>query len=110
MTRSDMLTAAAVRAYNPLKVNDREVTVLDGDAVKVRLHGRPCLALYKGAGILQIDGATLPTRKSCRLVNAVLAQYGPYRAFTRDGKWYLKTPEGEHIPFTDKLISVPVNA
>lgn len=105
-----MLTAAAVRSYNPLKVNDREVSVLDGDAVKVRLHGRPCLALYKRSGILQIDGATLPTRKSCRLVNAVLSQYGPYRVFTRRGKWYLETPEGEHMPFTGKLVSVPVSA
>ena len=108
MTQSDTLTAAAVRTGTPLRINDREVSIRDG-TVQVSLHGRPCLTLDTPSRTIEIDGETPPTRKSCRVVNAVLGTFSPCRVLTRSKRWYLETAEGKRLPFTNRLVSVPVN-
>jgi hypothetical protein len=108
MTQSDSLTAAAVRTGTPLRINDREVTIRDG-TVQVSLHGKPCLTLDNPSRTIEIDGDTLPTRKSCRVVNAILGTLSPCRVLTRNKKWYLETEEGKRLPFTNRLVTVPVN-
>lgn len=107
MTQSDLLTTAAVRGGTTLRMNGREV-LQEGRVTVVTLHGKPCLRFDPSAGTLELDGATLPTRKSCRLFNAVLADKTRFRAFTREGKWFLEDPMGVRTAFTDRIATVPV--
>ncbi|MBR1637413.1 MAG: hypothetical protein IJ687_06155 [Bacteroidales bacterium] len=107
MTRSDILTAAAARTMNPIKINDREVVMYGPKKASITLHGKEIIVIDNGR--LSVDGTTPPTRKSTRTINAVLAQFGPYRVGTKNKDWFLKTPEGGKLCFTGKLANITIN-
>lgn len=110
MNYSDSQTVTAVINNTPMKLNHREVSVTEGGTVSVALHGSPFLSLDRNTGELEIDGDTPATRKSTRLINAILAAFGPYRVCTKKGQWWLQNPEGENFEFTGRLAVVPVTA
>lgn len=102
-----MMTAAAVTTGAPLEMNGRTVTT-DGDVTTVRLHGTPCLRVERREGTVVLSGDTLPTRKSCRMMNAVLAQLGAGRVSARDGIWEHRSPDGTVTPFPGKDLAVQI--
>lgn len=109
MTKSDMLTAIAVKTHNPLSINDRQVIITDGSHLKVKLHDQTCVTVDRSAGVLEIDGTTPTTRKSARMLNAILKSFGDCRVETHKGEWYLLTPDDKKMPFNGKIASVPIN-
>ena len=107
MTRSDMMTAAVVTTGAPLEMNGRKVETLRG-VTTVSLHGAPCMRVERTAGKVTLLGCTLPTRKSCRMMNAVLAQLGAGTVSTRDGIWHHTSLDGTVEPFSGDELSVPI--
>lgn len=107
MTRSDMMTAAAVMTGAPLEMNGRTVTTERG-VTTVWLHRTPCLRVARTEGTVTLSGETLPTRKSCRMMNAVLSQLGAGAVATRCGKWEHRAPDGDVTPFSGSELTVPI--
>ena len=100
MTNSDSLMVAAVKARVSFRVNGRSVGV-DDEKTVVRLFGREIMRLYFGAGILRINGETPVSRKSARVMNALLKEFTRYRMMSRGGQWMLKDMmSGGVIPVT----------
>ena len=98
-----------MRAKVPLKYNNRVVS--HGPAgTTVTLHGKPCVKISPDARTVELSGEIKPTRKSCRLFNAILSVYTGCRTFTRQNKWFLETADKEKISFTDQIVSIPATA
>ena len=107
MTRSDMMTAAAVTTGSPLEMNGRRVETERG-VTTVSLHGSPCLRVERMRGRVTLLGDTLPTRKSCRMMNAVLSQLGAGAVSTREGRWRHTAPDGTVEDFSGEELPVPI--
>lgn len=91
-------TAAINAAKNKQSVTISNVrTIANGRRVKVFLHEKECMELDFSSGKMTINGDTLPTRKSCRLINAFLSAFGDGRMMTRSGSWFYEYPEGDRV-------------
>ena len=81
------------------------VRVLNPHRVEVLLHGNRIASYYSdGAGVLEIDhcGWTTPTTKS--RLNAILQFVtGSARVFQKDYDWFVTLPNGNTVPFTNKI-------
>lgn len=102
-----MMTAAAVTTGTPLEMNARTVVREDG-VTTVCLHGVPCLRINTRKGTVMISGEALPTRKTCRMMNAVLSRLGAGTVFTRKGEWEYRSTDGTRSRFTDGALTVPI--
>lgn len=107
MTRSDMMTAAAVTTGTGLEMNGRKVETERGTTT-VSLHGTPCMRIERREGSVTLLGETLPTRKSCRMMNAVLAQLGAGAVSTKEGAWRHTSADGTVTEFSGEELSVPI--
>ena len=99
MTQTDFLTATAVvesferlfkegasGSATPEKYPDKEAKLTADDA----------------------KGGALPTRKSTRAANAVLASFTPCRVLTRNSRWYIRTGDGELLDYTGRIAEVNI--
>ena len=102
MTRSDELMLAAVNMRTDLAVNGRKVSV-DGDDVIVSLHDMPVVRLRMGLGYLRICPGIPCTRKSSRVLNAVLEEYTDCRVRSLNGTWLLEQGNTV-IPFGNSMM------
>jgi hypothetical protein len=107
MTRSDMMTAAAVTTGASLEMNGRTVSTERGRTT-VSLHGTACLSVSRTEGTVTLSGDALPTRKSCRMMNAVLSQLGAGEVMTREGRWLHRDARGRLTPFSGRDLTVPI--
>lgn len=108
MTQTDFLTATAVVSGRPARRNGREVRRSENGRMDVLLHGAPLLSVIPEAATIEIDGGALPTRKSTRAANAVLASFTPCRVLTRNSRWYIRTGDGELLDYTGRIAEVNI--
>ena len=107
MTQTDLLTLTAVRTSTPFRRNGRTVVPLQDGSVRVDLFGAPLLTVNAQRTAIDLDGSALPTRKSSRTSNVILSAFTTCRVLTREGRWFIQTPDKELIPFTGMTGSVP---
>lgn len=88
----------ATRQGKNLKIGEvQTIPSKDGKRATILLHGFACMELDTGKGLLTIMGNTLPTKKSCRLINAFLSEFSIGKTMTRNGTWFHESPSGERI-------------
>lgn len=105
MNRSDIMTVTAVVSAGNLSLKDREV-VTEGSVTTVLLFGKPCLRHDHDSGKTTVYGNTLPTRKSCRVINSIQRTLGKPAVSTKKGEWLCVTQDGSVLRFTNaELVS-----
>jgi hypothetical protein len=107
MTQSDMLAARAAGTSAAYDGGDKRV-VPDGHVTTILLHGHACMTIRRDRGTLTIDGRTPATRKSCRLMNAVLGTFGAGNVHTRKGRWYHRSADGTLATFSGAELTLPM--
>lgn len=105
MNRSDIMTVTACVSGGNLRLRDRNV-VTEENVTTVNLFNKPCLRHDHSTGKTTVYGTTLPTRKSCRVINAILRTLGKPTVATKKGEWLCVTAEGTVLRFTEaELVS-----
>ncbi len=105
MNTNDLITAQSVKLAGQIRLIDREITTKDAVTTLV-LFGRPCLQLNHRTGEVKINGYMPTTRKSCRVMNAVLQHIGKPPIRSRNGQWLHETPTGTIINFTRRTLII----
>ena len=107
MTRSDEMMLSAIRLRVAMQMNGRDVTV-DGDRVSVSLHGVPALVVRFDSGDVRVNGMLQVSRKSAKVLNAVLRTYTDCTGAAVEGCWVLESRDGHRIPMMGRLATVPM--
>lgn len=107
MTNSDNLMIAAVKAQISFRVNGRSVGV-DDEKTVVRLFDREIMRLSFIEGKVTQNGDAPVSRKSARVMNALLKEFTAFEILSREGQWILRCPSGTLMPVGSKSISVPM--
>ena len=107
MTRSDEMMLSAIRLRVAMQMNGRDVTV-DGDRVSVSLHGVPALVVRFDSGDVRVNGMLQVSRKSAKVLNAVLRTYTDCTVASVEGCWVLESRDGHRIPMMGRLATVPM--
>ena len=110
MNNTDSMTVAAIRANLPLKFNNRQV-IRENDVTTVLLHGSPCLQINHASSVITLSGHCMTSRKSSRMMNAILSSYTSYRVYSKKGRWFLLTHDGlGDIDFTGEYQEIYVTS
>ena len=96
MTRSDEMMLSAIRLRVAMQMNGRDVTV-EGDRVKVSLHGVPAMVVRFDSGDVRVNGMLQVSRKSAKVLNAVLRTYTDCTVASVEGCWVLESKDGHRI-------------
>ena len=107
MTRSDEMMLSAIRLRVAMQMNGWDVSV-SGDNVKVDLHGVPALVVRFGSGDVRVNGMLKVSRKSAKVLNAVLRTYTDCTVSSTEGCWMLEGKDGQRIPMTGLMATVPM--
>ena len=107
MTRSDEMMLSAIRLRVAMQMNGRDVTV-EGDRVKVSLHGVPAMVVRFDSGDVRVNGMLQVSRKSAKVLNAVLRTYTDCTVASVEGCWVLEGKDGQRIPMTGIMVTVPM--
>ena len=107
MTRSDEMMLSAIRLKVAMQMNGRDVSV-DGDRVSVSLHGVPALVVRFDSGDVRVNGMIQVSRKSAKVLNAVLRTYTDCTVASVEGCWVLESKDGQRIPMTGIMATVPM--
>ena len=107
MTRSDEMMLSAIRLKVAMQMNGRDVTV-EGDRVKVSLHGVPAVVVRFDSGDVRVNGMIQVSRKSAKVLNAVLRTYTDCTVASVEGCWVLESKDGQRIPMTGIMATVPM--
>ena len=107
MTRSDEMMLSAIRLKVAMQMNGRDVTV-EGDRVKVSLHGVPAMMVRFDSGDVRVNGMLQVSRKSAKVLNAVLRTYTDCTVASVEGCWVLESKDGHRIPMTGIMATVPM--
>ena len=89
MTRSDEMMLSAIRLRVAMQMNGRDVTV-EGDRVKVSLHGVPAMVVRFDSCDVRVNGMIQVSRKSAKVLNAVLRTYTDCTVASVEGCWCLR--------------------
>lgn len=107
MNKSDKIIVAAVVSGMDIAVNKKE-TITKNNVTTVSIYGNPCLNIDRNKTEISIDGSTVCSRKSSRLMNSVLKALAAVSVNNKDGRWYLKTSDNKRfIEFTGTIVTVP---
>lgn len=107
MTRSDELMLAAIRMRTEMSVNGREVTV-SGENVTVWLHGVPTVVVRFGNEDIRINGMIVVSRKSAKVLNAILKTYTDCSVKSMGGCWVLEGKDNQIVPLGENLATIPM--
>ena len=107
MTNVDQLLIAAIDAGVPFKSNGREVFVWL-DRITVRLHGKDIASVLFDKGELVLAGDIPVSRKSAKVLNALLTHYTSCSILSRKGEWNLRLKNGCVIPTGGRNLSIPM--
>ena len=107
MTRSDEMMLSAIRLRVAMQMNGRDVTV-EGDRVRVSLHGVPAMVVRFDSGDVRVNGMIQVSRKSAKVLNAVLRTYTDCTVASVEGCWVLESKDGQRIPMTGIMATVPM--
>ena len=88
-------------------MNGRDVSV-EGDRVKVSLHGVPAMVVRFDSGDVRVNGMLQVSRKSTKVLNAVLRTYTDCTVASVEGCWVLESRDGQRIPMTGIMATVPM--
>lgn len=107
MNKSDKIIVAAVVSGMDIAVREK-ATVTRNDITTVSIYGNVCLTIDRGNAEITIDGNTVCSRKSSRLMNSVLKPLTGNTVSNNDGHWYMKLPEQKRLSeFTKTTVTVP---
>ena len=98
---------SAIRLRVAMQMNGRDVTV-EGDRVKVSLHGVPAMVVRFDSGDVRVNGMIQVSRKSAKVLNAVLRTYTDWTVASVEGCWVLESKDGQRIPMTGIMATVPM--
>lgn len=107
MTRSDEMMLSAIRLKVAMQMNGRKVSV-DGDRVKVTLHGVPALVVRFDSGDVRVNGMLKVSRKSAKVLNAVLRTYTDCTVASAEGCWILEGKDGQRVPINGVMATIPM--
>lgn len=107
MTTSDKLMTASVKMRVPFRINGREVSV-DGEIVTVSLLGQKTVEIDFYTREVTVFGVTKVTRKSARVINALLRELTQFCFTSRDGQWVLCGPAGMIVPTGRLDVRIPL--
>ena len=107
MTRSDEMMLSAIRLKVAMQMNGRDVSV-EGDRVMVSLHGVPAMVVRFDSGDVRVNGMLQVSRKSAKVLNAVLRTYTDCAVASVEGCWVLESKDGQRIPMTGIMATVPM--
>ena len=107
MTRSDEMMLSAIRLKVAMQMNGRDVSV-EGDQVKVALHGVPAIVVRFDSGDVRVNGMLKVSRKSAKVLNAVLRAYTDCQVTSAEGCWILEDKDGNQVPLTGQSATVPM--
>lgn len=107
MTRSDEMMLSAIRLRVAMQMNGRDVSV-DGDNVKIALHGVPAMVVRFGSGDVRVNGMLKVSRKSAKVLNAVLRTYTDCTVASVEGCWVLEGKDGQRVPMTGLMATIPI--
>ena len=96
---------SAIRLRVAMQMNGRDVTV-DGDRVSVSLHGVPALVVRFDSGDVRVNGMLQVSRKSAKVLNAVLRTYTDCTVASHEGCWVLEGKDGHRIPMTGRMATI----
>ena len=98
---------SAIRLRVAMQMNGRDVSV-EGDRVKVSLHGVPAMVVRFDSGDVRVNGMIQVSRKSAKVLNAVLRTYTDCTVASVEGCWVLECKDGQRIPMTGIMVTVPM--
>lgn len=107
MTKSDEMMLSAIRLRVAMQMNGRDVCV-DGDNVRIALHGVPALVVRFGSGDVRVNGMLKVSRKSAKVLNAVLRTYTDCTVASVEGCWVLEGKDGQRVPMTGLMATIPM--
>ena len=108
MNKSDKIITASVMSGMDISIKEKETSTSD-NMTTVFLFGKPCIRVNRDRYTVSIDGRTVGSRKSSRLINSVLSSITNVKVANRGGKWYLLSCEDKHMQeFTDREVEVPL--
>ena len=106
MNSLNNLTVQAVRIRGQLQAPDRDVSTTPDGWVSVKLHGQEVLRL-NGSNTV-INGQAPTTRKTTRLLNAILTGVGhDQTVLSKEGHWYVRNADGVKNDYTGVLYWLP---
>ena len=98
---------SAIRLRVAMQMNGRDVSV-EGDRVKVSLHGVPAMVVRFDSGDVRINGMLQVSRKCAEVLNAVLRTYTDCTVASVEGCWGLESRDGQRIAMTVIMATVPM--
>ena len=107
MTKSDELMLSAVNMRTELSVNGRTVSV-EGDKVTVSLYEDPIVCILFDEKLVRLCSNIPVTRKSAKVINALLDAYTDCRIRSLGGVWLLERRKGETIPIGRNFVTIPM--
>ena len=107
MTKSDELMLSAIKMRTELSVNGRTVNV-EGDRVIVSLYEEPIVCILFDEKVVRLCSSIPVTRKSAKVVNAILDAYTDFSMRSLGGTWLLERWKGETLPLGKKVVTIPM--
>ena len=107
MTKSDELMLSAIMMRTELCVNGRTVNV-EGDRVTVSLYEEPIVCILFDEKVVRLCSSIPVTRKSAKVVNAILDAYTDFSMRSLGGTWLLERRKGETLPLGKKVVTIPM--
>ena len=98
---------SAIRLRVAMQMNGRDVTV-EGNRVSVTLHGVPAMVVRFDSGDVRVNGMLQVSRKSAKVLNAVLRTYTDCTVASVEGCWVLEGKNGQRVPMTGRMATVPM--
>ena len=98
---------SAVRRKTDLSVNGRTVTV-KGGRVTISVHSLPVMTMSFDLGYIRVMNGVKVSRKSSKVLNAVLETYTDFHIRALGGVWLLER-DGKSIPVGDGVLVVPMS-
>lgn len=99
----------AIKSRIPFKVNGREVRI-EGDIVTVSLLGKETVRIDFAEREVTVSGGVMVTRKSARVINAVLQAYTKFRLSILASQWVIKGPDKFVAPMGPKGSTFKITA
>ena len=112
MTETNTKTAEAAMKKNPYYKDKREVRNDSKGNTTVLLHGVPIAFINHAEVTLTLYGDTRVSRKSCRLMNILVSEFGKDwktdygKVFSENGVWKFRHVTGRVEVFSGKTLTL----
>lgn len=108
MNTSDRMILAAALAATDTDIGEKSVRN-KGHLTHVTLHGKTCLTMDRVHGTMTVNGGTVCSRKSTRLMNTLLEAMCGARVRSHNGRWYIRRDDPQtDEEFTGRTVTLEV--